>query len=64
MMSFYGFWECQLKPAVRERTLREMESLINRTYLDRFRLKKPVTYKNPEESPDSIAAEPTEPYGQ
>ena len=29
-------WECQLKPAVRERTLAEMEHLINRLYLERM----------------------------
>lgn len=30
-------WECQLKPSVRRQTLLEMEYLINRSYLERFR---------------------------
>ncbi len=30
-------WECQLKPSVRKQTLLEMEYLINRSYLERFR---------------------------
>ena len=32
-------WECQLKPAVREQTLKEMEYLINQSYLDLLRKK-------------------------
>ncbi len=30
-------WECQLKPAVREQTLHEMEYLLNRSYLESVR---------------------------
>lgn len=37
-------WECQLKPAVRERTLREIEYHINHTYLGRFRQKPAKPY--------------------
>ena len=32
-------WECQLKPAVREQTLKEMEYLINQSYLNLLRKK-------------------------
>ena len=32
-------WECQLKPAVREQTLQEMEYHINHTYLEHFKPK-------------------------
>lgn len=33
-------WECQLKPSVRNKTLQEMEYLINKTFIDNYRLKK------------------------
>jgi DNA mismatch endonuclease (patch repair protein) len=32
--SVMTIWECQLKPAVREQTLTEMEHLINKRYLE------------------------------
>lgn len=37
-------WECQLKPAVRQRTLLEIEYHINHTYLERFKPKTVVPY--------------------
>lgn len=37
-------WECQLKPAVRQQTLLEIEYHINHTYLERFKLKTVVPY--------------------
>ena len=37
-------WECQLKPAVREQTLLEMEYWINHSYLERLRMKTGNTY--------------------
>lgn len=46
-------WECQLHPSVRERTLREIEWHLNRTYLSRR--------YGASELP--IAAEPPAPYG-
>lgn len=55
-------WECQLKPAVREQTLLEMEYWINHTYLDRFRRKFPKLYED-EETPVLMAAEEQEQYG-
>ena len=54
--SVMTIWECQLKPAVREQTLREMEYHINHTYLERFALKKPKAYMMEKNTP-SIAAE-------
>lgn len=57
-------WECQLKPAVRERTLHEVEYWINHAYLDRFRSKKKVKpYEAMLNSP-SVAAEGVVGYGQ
>ena len=57
-------WECQLKPAVRQQTLLEMEYHINHTYLERFRVKKhPVPYAQ-EQAPPALAAEPEAPYGK
>ena len=59
-------WECQLRPATREKTLLEIEYLINHTYLQRFRRKPatPRSYDQPTttEAPLPIAAEPTTPY--
>lgn len=56
-------WECRLKPAVREQTLREIEYWINHSFLERLR--KPVSSPRiPEETSQNIAAEPTVPYGK
>ncbi len=49
-------WECQLKPAVRQQTLLEMEYHINHTYLEKFVSKKPKTY-DAEENALNVAAE-------
>lgn len=67
-------WECQLSPQRRAKTLAEIESLINRNYLNRFRPCEPSTQQRPakfiasayhrddsEEAP--LAAEPEESYG-
>lgn len=57
-------WECQLRPAVRERTLREMEYLINHSYLDRLRAKAGKrTYDFGEEGESLQAAEDSAGYG-
>lgn len=37
-------WECQLKPAVRQKTLLEIEHHINHTYLERFKAITPKPY--------------------
>ena len=49
-------WECQLKPAVRNQTLLEMEYWLNHTYLDKFKMKPTKPYTAIETS-SSIAAE-------
>lgn len=58
-------WECQLKPAVREQTLLEMEYWINHVYLERFRKKAAKPYpQESEESPSVMAAEEAAKYGK
>ena len=54
-------WECQLKPAVREETLREVEYWLNHAYLERERRK---GYSSLEEEPCRKAAEEGEGYGK
>lgn len=63
--SVMTIWECQLKPAVRERTLLEIEYHINHTYLERFLLKpvKPY-YIEKNENAASMAAESKTEYGE
>jgi len=58
-------WECQLKPAVRYRTLREVEYHINHVYLERFRPRPSVPYgmEADKESP-AMAAEGEAEYGK
>ncbi len=41
-------WECQLKPAVRKRTLLEIEYHINHTFLNRFKPQTPRPYAEEE----------------
>ena len=55
-------WECQLKPAVRQQTLLEMEYFINHTYLERFKPKHiHFAYQAEEEMP-VMAAENSATY--
>lgn len=56
-------WECQLKKKVRDKTLLEIEYLINKTFLDQYRSSSPKLYTeiNIEHTP-SIAAEGMEEY--
>jgi DNA mismatch endonuclease (patch repair protein) len=49
-------WECQLKSAIREQTLLEMEYWINHSYLELFRQKQPKLYRV-EKAKLAIAAE-------
>ena len=58
-------WECQLKPAVRQQTLLEIEYHINHTYLERFYPKtvKSYTIGEEKEGPGMVAEEGVE-YGQ
>ena len=55
-------WECQLKPAIRQQTLLEMEYFINRSYLERFKPRPCPAYSLTEES-TTQAAEDAVPYG-
>ena len=50
-------WECQLKPAVRQQTLLEIEYHINHTYLEKFKPKAPRLYNigEHEKAPDMVA---------
>ena len=61
--SVMTIWECQLKPAVREQTLREVEYWINHAYLERLKPKPAKVYEMVEESP-SVAAEGRLGYGK
>lgn len=56
-------WECQLKPAVREQTLREMEYLINHTYLQQLKPRQPKPYDLTGQ-PTALAAEDEADYGK
>lgn len=58
-------WECQLKPAVRRRTLLEIEYHINHTFLKRFEPKIPRPYDNEEyEETSGTVAEDKVEYGK
>ena len=51
-------WECQLTPRRIERTMREVELLLNDNMLSRYRRPKPTAYTtNEEEAPLPLAAE-------
>ena len=56
-------WECQLKPAVREQTLFEVEYWINHAYLERFKPKPAKPYETIE-SFSGMAAEEKVEYGK
>lgn len=54
--SVMTIWECQLKPAVRQHSLLEIEYHINHTYLERFKSKISWSYgisKSEEHTPDN-----------
>lgn len=57
-------WECQLKPAVRQQTLLEIEYHINHAYLERFKPQNIIVYgQETEEKPMlNVAAESREQY--
>lgn len=58
--SVMTIWECQLKPAVRDHTLREVEYWINHAYLERLKLKYMKTYGIAENLPNVAAEEEAE----
>lgn len=53
-------WECQLKPAVREQTLKEVEAILNKINLQQLHKK----YQLPDIAPTRIAAEDAATYGE
>ena len=52
-------WECQLKPALLDHTMREVELLLNENFLSLYR-HKAIPYNNEEESRLPMAAEKPE----
>lgn len=50
-------WECQLKPAIIEHTMREVELLLNDNMLSLYKKNTPVPYLNEENTPLPLAAE-------
>ncbi|MBP5548306.1 MAG: very short patch repair endonuclease [Bacteroidales bacterium] len=50
-------WECQLKPAVIEHTMREVEVLLNNNMLLLYKCHEPIPYINEEDTPLPMAAE-------
>lgn len=58
-------WECQLKSAVRQQTLLEIEYYINHTYLERFRSRPSMFYEIPEDKdPPGVVTEGEAEYGK
>lgn len=58
-------WECQLKSAVRQQTLLEIEYYINHTYLERFRSQPSMFYEIPEDKdPPGVVTEGEAEYGK
>lgn len=62
--SVITIWECQLKPAVRQQTLLEIEYLINHMYLKRLKQKKARLYEMKKKEALDIVAEENIGYGQ
>lgn len=56
-------WECQLKPALINHTMHEVELLLNENMLSLYR-HSPLPYLSDEESPLPAAAEETAEYGK
>ena len=56
-------WECQLKPALIDHTMREVELLLNENMLSLYR-HNPIPYSTEEETPLPIAAEGTTEKGR
>ena len=62
-INFMTVWECQLKSAVREKTLLEVEYWINHSYLERFK-QKPFRIYDVEGASLPIVAEGYMKYGK
>lgn len=50
-------WECQLKPALIDHTMHEVELLLNNNLLSLYKKHTPVTYSTEEDTPLPLAAE-------
>lgn len=50
-------WECQLKPALIDHTMREVEQLLNDNLLSLYKHHTPIPYSSEEETPLPMAAE-------
>ena len=58
-------WECQLKRSKREQTLKEVEYYINKSYLDRLRVRNSTFYlSSVNESHKKLVAEDEILYGR
>ena len=55
-------WECQLKPALIDHTMREVELLLNENMLSLYKKPKPIPYSTEEEGQLPMAAESTTDY--
>ena len=50
-------WECQLKPALLDHTMREVELLLNDNLLSLYKKHTPIPYSTEEDTPLPMAAE-------
>ena len=53
-------WECQLKPAILDHTMREVELLLNDNLLSLYKHHTPIPYSTEEDTPLPMAAESEE----
>ena len=53
-------WECQLKRAVRDNTLNELEYIINHSFLEQYKINSPKPYSVPDENLYNVAEPPLE----
>lgn len=54
-------WECQLKPALIDHTMREVELLLNNNLLSLYKHHNPIPYGTEEDAPLPMAAESNQP---
>ena len=54
-------WECQLKPALIDHTMRELELLLNDNLLSLYKHHNPIPYGTEEDAPLPMAAESNQP---
>ena len=56
-----SIWECQLKPALIDHTMRELELLLNDNLLSLYKHHNPIPYGTEEDAPLPMAAESNQP---